>query len=162
MKSDGYLYVVRLTPTAITAAKTLLQIKTGAAPIEIVRAKVYQLTKTTSELLEIEMNQIVGSPTGGTVTSFTPLPTGAGDPAALAVGGTAATGVNATAEPTGGTKNTLGGGTFNVLNGEWQDIALPEDRITVPQGGKLFTLKLVTAPIASMTIGAIVSFIEYQ
>lgn len=153
---------MRLAPTAITAAKTLIQIKTGAAPIEIVMARVYQVTKTASELLNIQLIQYTGSPTAGTVTSFTPQPLSPNDVAALAVGSTSATGVNATAEPTGGTANVLDETAWNVVNGEWMHLPVPESRIWVAQGGKLFTLKLNTAPAASMTIGCVVHVVEYQ
>jgi len=156
-----YIYTVRLAPTAITAAKTLIQIKTGAARIEIVKARVYQVTKLTSELLNLQLIQYTAAPTFATVTSYTPDPNPS-DPAALAVGGTTATGVNATAEPSGGTAVVKEETDWNILNGEWLYLPVPEDRIPVQQGGLGFTLKLNTAPAASMTIGAIVSFIEYQ
>ena len=158
---SGFVYVVRLTQTAITAAKTLLQIKAGAAPIELVEVLVAQVTKTASELLEIQLVQYTGSPTAGTVTAFAPLPLNPSAPAALAVSGTAATGVNATAEPSGGTANIIGGGVFNVLNGEWLRIPVPEGREAAAQT-KLLTLKLATAPAASMTFIAYAKFIEYQ
>jgi len=161
MKADGYVYVVRLPPTAVTAAKTLIQIKAGAAMIEIVSARIYQVTKTTSELLAVQMIQHTGAVTPGTVTAFTPLPLAATDPVALAVGGTAATGVNASAEPSGGAANIVEETVWNILNGEWLYLPVPENRIQVAQT-KLFTFKLNTAPAASMIIGATVTFIEYQ
>lgn len=160
--ASGYVYTVNLTPTAITAAKTLVQIKTGAAPIDIVMARVYQVTKTTSELLALQLKQFTAAPTFGTVTSFTPTPLNGLDPAALAVGGVSATGVNASAEPSGGTVVIQDETDWNVLNGEWLYLPVPEARIRIKQGGLGFTLKLNTAPAASMTIGAIVQFIEYQ
>ncbi len=159
---NGYIYSVRLSPTAIAAAKTLIQIKTGAAPIEIVMIRVSQVSKTTSELLNLVLNQYTAAPTFATVTSATPAPLNSLDPAALAVGGTSATGVNASAEPSGGTVVVPDETHWNVLNGEWLYLPIPEARIRIKQGGLGFTLKLNTAPAASMTIGAIVQFIEYQ
>ena len=160
--NSGYVYSVRLSPTAITAAKTLIQVKTGAAPIDIVMVRVYQVTKTTSELLNVQLNQYTAAPTFGTVTSATPAPLNGLDPAALAVGGTSATGVNATVEPSGGTVVVQDETDWNVINGEWLYLPVPEARIRIKQNGLGFTLKLNTAPAASMTIGAIVQFIEYQ
>lgn len=157
----GNIYTVRLAPTAITAAKTVIQIKAGAAAIAILDARIYQTTKTSSELLAVQLIQYTGSPTAGTVTSATPIPHNPSNAAALAVGSTTATGVNATAEPSGGTANIVMEGVWNVLNGEYQFTDLPESRIVVAQT-KLFGLKLNTAPAASMTIGANVRFIEFQ
>lgn len=159
---SGFVYAVRMSPTAVTVAKTLIQIKTGAAPIDILMARVYQVTKVTSELLNLVLNQYTAAPTFGTVTSFTPTPLNGLDPAALAVGSTTATGVNATAEPSGGTVVVPDETDWNVLNGEWMYLPIPEARIRIKQGGLGFTLKLNTAPAASMTIGAVVHFIEYQ
>lgn len=155
----GYIYSVRLAPTAITTAKTLIQIKPVNARIAIIDAKVYQTTKTSSELLAVQLIQYTGSPTAGTVTSATPAPMSAVAPASLAVGGTSATGTNASGEPSGGTANVLIEGVWNVLNGEYTFLDIPEARIETPT---LFGLKLNTAPAASMTIGAYVRFIEYQ
>lgn len=160
--STGFVYTVRLAPTAITAAKTLIQVKTGAAAIEIVRASVYQVTKTSSELLQIGVHVYTGAPTAGTVTSFTPLPANPLHPAALAVGGTGATGVNASVEPSGGTEVIPYQEVWNVLNGTWLYLPVPEERENVTQNAKLLTLELETAPAASMTIGALLRFIEYQ
>ena len=162
MQMYGYGYVVRMAQTAITAAKTLIQIKAGAAsPVDVTEAYVAQVTKTSSELLEIQHIQYTGSPTGGTVTSFTPLPLCPGDPAAKAVGGTSSTGVNATAEPSGGTANIIGGGVMNILNGEWTRVPIPEGRIRI-QVSQFYGLKLFTAPAASMTLLAYVVFAEVQ
>ena len=160
--SSGYIYRVLLTPTAQTAAKTLIQIKSGAAAIDIVSARIYQITKATTELLNVQLIQFTAAPTFGTVTSATAAPLNGLDPAALAVGSTTATGVNATAEPSGGTSVVQVETYWNVLNGEWLYLPVPEQRIRIKQGGLGFTLKLNTAPAASMTIGCYVDFIEYQ
>lgn len=162
MQGQGYVYSVRFSPTSLTAVKTLIQIKTGAAPIDILSIRVHQITKTTSELLNLLLNQYTTAPTFGTVTSFTPAPLNPSDPAALAVGGTSATGVNATAEPSGGTVVVHEETDWNVINGEWLYMPIPEERIRIKQGGLGFTLKLNTAPAAAMTIGGILRFMEYQ
>ena len=160
--NSGYVYSVRMAPTAVTAAKTLVQIKTGAAPIDIVQIRIAQTTKTTSELLELQLNQYTAAPTFASVTSATPAPLNGLDPAALAVGGASATGVNASGEPSGGTVVVQDCTAWNVLNGEWLYLPVPEARIRIKQGGLGFTFKLNTAPAASMTICATVVFIEYQ
>jgi hypothetical protein len=142
--------------TAITAAKTLLQIKAGLAPIDILDVRVGQTSKTTTELLEL---QLLRKSAAATVTATTPLKYNPADPAALAVGGTAATGYNASAEGTNG--DILQKAVWNVLNGEWIFLDIPEGRIRIPQAG-IFGVKLNTAPAASMNIICAVRFIEYQ
>ncbi len=159
---SGFIYTVRMVPTAVTVAKTLIQIKSGAAAIDIVSVRVQQGTKLTSELLNLQLIQYTAAPTFGTVTSATPTPLNGLHPATLAVGGAAATGVNATVEPSGGTSVVHEATYWNVLNGEWLYLPVPEARIRIKQGGLGFTVLLNTAPAASMTIGAIVQFIEYQ
>lgn len=153
--SSGYVYVVRLAPTAITAAKTLIQIKAGAAALDILNLRVYQTTKTSSELLTL---QVLRKTAAATVTSATPLKVNPADPASLAVGSTSGTGVNASAEGTDG--DIVDEDVWNVLNGGWQMLDIPEARYRVPQAG-IIALKLNTAPAASMTIGAIVRYVEY-
>ena len=152
----SYLYVVRLTPTAQTVSKTLLQIKAGAAKIVLVSVKLYQKTKTTTEFLDI---QVLRKTAAATVTSFTPVKKNPNDPTSLAVGGTAATGTNASVEGTDG--DILHEDTWNVINGSWLYLPVPEDREEEQQGG-IIAVKLNTAPAASMTIGAIASFLEYR
>lgn len=158
---NGFGYSVVMPPTAVTVAKTLIQIKAGAAAIEIIAARVFQITKIASELLLLQNIQYNGSPTAGTVTAVSPLPLNPAAPASLAVSGTAATGYNASAEPSGGTANIIDEEDWNVLNGVWVYAPIPEERIQIAQG-KLFGLKLNTAPAASMTIGAWVKFLELQ
>lgn len=163
MSSPSYLYTVRLAPTALTAAKTLIQIKPVTASIQIIRAKIHQVTKiSASELLDIQQIKYTGAFTAGTVTSATPAQKGgSNDPASLAVGGTTATGVNATAEPSGGTSVIEDEEVWNILNGTWVDLPIPENRMMV-SNAELYGLKLNTAPGASMTIGAIVDYIEFR
>ena len=154
--------MVRFAPTSLTVAKTLIQVKAGAAALDILLARVYQQTKTSaSELLQLSQNHWSGAFTAGTVTSFTPLKYNFNDPAALAVGGTTATGTNASAEPSGGTRDELDDDEWNILNGKWEDLPIPEGRIRIQQGD-LYTLKLETAPAAAMTIGAIVRVMELR
>lgn len=160
--SGGYVYTVRMAPTAVTIAKTLVQIKTGAAPIDILAVRLYQTTKIQSELQVVQFIHGYGAPTAGTVTSTTPLKANHLDPAALAVGGTAATGVNASAEISGGTLDVVDEDVWNILNASWEYLDIPEGRFRLGQGGEYFCLKLNTAPAASQTTGAVVKFIEYQ
>lgn len=149
-------YQVRIAQTAQTAAKTLIQIKAGSsAALEILFARVYQITKTTSELLNM---QLLRKSAAATVTTFTPLKFDPNDPASAAAGGTSATGTNASAEGTDG--DVLVDGMWNVLNGEWIHMPVPEERIWVPAAG-IVALKLNTAPLASMTIGAEIHYAEY-
>lgn len=152
----GYTYVAQMPSTAITAAKTLVQVKAGAAALDIVSVRVAQLTKTATELLEL---QLLRKSAAATVTSFTPLKYNPGDPAALAVGGTSATGYNASAEGTD--TDIVLKTSWNVLNGEWLYLPVPEARIRVPQAG-IFGVKLNTAPAASMNILVAVEFEEFQ
>jgi hypothetical protein len=149
-------YSVRLAPTALTTAKTLLQVKAGAsASLEILSVRVYQVTKTTSELLEL---QILRKSAAATVTSFTPLKTDPNDPASAAVGSTSGTGITASAEGTDG--DLLDNTIWNILNGEWVHLPIPEDRIWVPAAG-IVAVKLNTAPAASMSVGCILHYAEY-
>jgi hypothetical protein len=157
MADHAATYIVYMDNTAITTAKTLVQIKAGTgAGLEIISAKVSQLTKTSSELLNL---QIVRKTAAATVTSFTPLKLDPNDPTAAAVGGTSATGVNASAEGTNG--DILVHEVWNILNGEWNYLPVPEERIWVPAGG-IIALKLNTAPAASMNTIVEVKFREHQ
>lgn len=156
MKQEGFVYYAEMPSTAITAAKTLLQIKAGAAALELLEFRLSQVTKTTSELLQV---QILRKSAAATVTSFTPLELQPAGPAALAVGGTTATGYNASAEGTDG--DILFKSHWNVLNGEYIYLPTPEARIWVPQTG-ILGIKLNTAPAASMTMILMALFAEYQ
>ncbi len=152
----GYFYVAQMPSTAITAAKTLLQIKAGSAvPLDIISVRVSQVTKTSTELLEL---QLMRKSAAATVTSFTPLKYQGSDPTAGAAGGTSATGYNASAEGTDG--DILLKTHWNVLNGEWLYLPVPEARIRVPGAG-IFAVKLNTAPAASMNLIVNVEFEEF-
>src|SRR4051812_27829888 len=125
MINNGATYVVGLSSTAVTAAKTLIQIKAGAsAPLEIISCRVSQISKTTTELLNI---QVLRKTVAATVSSATPLKLDPGNPTAAAVGGTSATGTNATVEGTD--SDVLVSEVWNVLNGVWTYLPLPEERI---------------------------------
>lgn len=152
---SGYEYVVKNADggVSISTAITILQIKAGAAALELVRATLTQRGSTTSTS---EAVQLLRKTAAATVTSFTPRPLTTTDPASLAIGGTAATGYTATAEGTDG--NILVDDGFNILNG-W--LWVPTiDRISVPQGG-IIAMKFPTAP-AAQTWRAAITFIEYQ
>jgi|ERR1051326_3541299 predicted RecA/RadA family phage recombinase len=153
----GYGYVVRLAPTALTTALTLVQVKAGsAAGLFILSARVYQVTKTSTELLKVQVLRKTGA---ATVTSFTPLKLNSGDPSALCVGGTSATGITATNEGTDG--DILAETVWNILNGEWLYLPVPEERIWVPAAG-IAAVKLATAPAASMSVGCDLHILEMQ
>lgn len=153
---NGYTYAVRLTPTAQTAAKTLIQIKTGAAPIELLSFRINQITLKATEMWSL---QIIRKSATATVTSFTPLQYNPGDPASLAVGGTSATGTNASAEGTDGDIDFES--YWNIISGEYLWLPVPEERIWVPQTA-FIALKLNTAPSASSTIGCTVVYREWR
>ena len=154
--SSGYLYVMRLAPTAITTAKTLIQVVAGAAAFDVIGATVSQVTKSTSEELRI---QLLRKTALATVTAFTPLKTNPRDPDSLAIGGTLLTGVNASAEGNNG--DVLEDRGWNVINGTWEYVPIPEARKRASQAGNL-CLVLITAPAASMTISATLDIIEYS
>lgn len=154
--ANGYKYYIELPSTAISAAKTLIQIKAGAAPLDIIEASLSQVSKTSAEMLEI---QWLRKSAAATVTSFTPLKMNPGDPTALCVGGTSATGYNASAEGTN--SDIITKAHWNVVNAEWYRLPVPEGRIRVPQSG-IVGLKLNTAPAASMTFVGYVIVEEVQ
>lgn len=153
----GYVYIVRFGPTAVTAAKTLVQIKTGVNNgIEVLSAKISQVTKTSSELLRVG---VLRKTAAATVTAFTPLELSTQDPASAVNVSTSGTGVDASAE--GSDSDILEEDHWNVLNGSWLYLPVPEERIWVPNGS-FIALKLFTAPAASMTIAGWIRYREYQ
>ena len=156
MAQEGFGYIIRMPQASITAAKTLLQVKAGNSGLWIVEARFFQITKTTSENLTL---QWLRKSAAATVTSFTPLKLNPGAPSALAVGGTSATGYNASAEGTD--TDIIDEDIFNVINAGWLNIPIPEGRIWVPNGG-IAGLKLLTAPAAAMTMGAVMKIVEAQ
>lgn len=152
----GFEFVAKNGDAGVTisTAITILQIKAGAAALEILRASLSQAGSTTSAAARV---QLLRKTAAATVTSFTPRKLNPGAPAALAVGGTAATGFTGTAEGTDGEVLIERG--FNVLNGfEW--VPTPEERLWVPQGG-FIAMKFPAAP-ASHLWHAEVVFREFQ
>lgn len=153
---NGYTYVIK-SPTGgqtISTAITILQIKAGAAALELIRAWLTQKGSTTSAS---ERVSIVRKSAAATVTSLAALKHSPNDPAALAVNGTAATGHTGTAEGTD-TDIVVDEG-FNVLNG-WNWVPTPEERILVPQAG-IISLKFLTAPASQVWYAGLV-FREWQ
>lgn len=137
----------------ISTAITILQIKAGAAALELLKVV---LTQGLSETSTQEQVQILRKSAAATVTSYTPLKCNPGAPAALCVGGTSATGYTASAEGTDG--DVLVDEGFNILNG-W--LWVPEkERIIVPQSG-IIAIKFPVAP-ASATWRCVAYVREYQ
>jgi len=146
------VYIVKFSGT-VTTAKTLLQVKVGAAiSMELLYASITNKSNDASDSSSVE---ILRKTVAATVTSQTPLLTTVGDQAAKSVGGTAATGDTATAEGTNG--DILVDEGFNVLNG-WVWMPTPETLIEVPAAG-LLALKIGT-DIASATIKGMMIFKE--
>lgn len=155
MYKVGYDYVIKNgdAGVVIATAITILQIKAGAAALELLKVVLGQgLSETSTQ----EQVQILRKTAAATVTSFTPRKLNAGDASALCVGGTAATGYTATAEGTDG--EVLVDEAFNVL-APW--IWVPaKERIIVPQGG-ILAIKFPVAP-ASQTWRCAAYVREYQ
>lgn len=150
-----YIYTAKNGDTGviISTAITILQVKAGAAALEILRIGISQGLSETSTMEHI---QILRKTAAATVTSFTPRRDNPSDPVSLAIGGTSATGYTATAEGTDG--EVLLDEGWNILNGwQWKS---GEDRIVVPQGG-IIAMKFPVAP-ASATYRAYMKFAEYQ
>lgn len=143
-------YVVRMPAAAVTAAKTLIQITAGPAPITILDVNVDQITKTTHELLSV---QIIRKTVVATMTVGAP-------PLKLQVrdagSSVAFAGVNASAEGTDG--DVLEDLVWNVASASWTYLNI-DDAIVVPPGATI-AVKIVTAPAASMTVGATLKFRE--
>lgn len=95
-EANGAQYAVEASG-AVTTAKTLIQIKPGAAmPLELVEVGVDGQSDT-ADAMEILILRLSAA---ATVTSYTPKELMEDGPAAAAVGGTAATGVDASANGT--------------------------------------------------------------
>lgn len=123
------VYIVRATIATVTAAKTLIQIKAGAATaLDIIRAG-FSIDSTISDEA---VAQMVRKSVAATVTAFTPIKYNEDSPAADAVGSTSGTGVNASAEGTDG--DVLPEEAFNSLN-NWMTVWVPDERIRVQPGG---------------------------
>ena len=149
----AYVYVVKNGDAGviISTAITILQVKAGAASLELLRCGISQGLSETSTMEQV---QILRKTAAATVTSFTARRFNPSDPVALAIGGVSATGYTATAEGTDG--EVLLDDGFNILNGwQWKS---GEDRIIVPQAG-IIAMKFPVAP-ASATWRAYMIFAE--
>lgn len=149
-------FVAQIQNVAVSGAITLVQVKAGAAPLDILRVEVAQ-ANSTLVAQNMQRFQILRKSVAATVTSFTPLVIGTNTDVSLAVGGTAATGTNATVEGTDG--NVLVDTAFHVFNGYvW--IPVPEERIRVPQGG-IIAIKFPAAPQNALNVSARITWAEY-
>ncbi len=138
---------------AITAAKTLLQVKAGASTmLELIYASI---TNSDNDASDTGSAEILRKTVAATVTSQTPFLFNPASQVADAVGGTAATGDTATAEGTDG--DIIWDEGFNVLNG-WVWMPTPEFRIIVPAAGILGLVSRTT--ITSANIKAMMVFHE--
>ncbi len=164
--SSGYARIQRMPSTSISAAKTLIQLKAGNAPLDIMAVKVSQTSFTASQMLEIQLSVWSGAYTAATVTAatastnFDSLNIGDAIGNSLLTLSTTGTGYNASGEPSGGTQHILHHDTWNVLNGSWQYLDIPEARQRVPIGD-IWTLKLNTSPSQAGNFIAFVIFLEY-
>lgn len=149
------VYIVSMTRVSVSAAITLVQVKTGATvPAQIIRTVASQTSSTTSAMQAIQINR---KSAAATVTSFTPILTGpVTDPAASAVGGTAATGTNASAEGTD--TNIIKQDVFNVLNG-WMYLPTPKEYLFI-DAATIVGLKFPVAPGSATTYTADLVFEE--
>lgn len=142
------VFTVRMAPTAVTVAKTLIRVSAPATTaLVILRAWITQETKVTSEQLRALIQR---ASTTGTGTATTPEKHEVGD---AAFAGSAA--VNLTAEPTL-TGNPFNNEDFNILNG-FIYVPMPEERVIVPPSG-IIVLRSDIAPAASMTMTAGMTF----
>ena len=154
--ANGFIYTAKNgdAGAAISTAITILQIKAGAAALDILRATVTQgLSETSTQ----EQAEIVRKSAAATVTSFTPRKFNPNAPAALAVGGTAATGYTGTAEGTD-TDILIDEG-WNILNG-WIWVPTEAERMDVDQTG-IIASKFQVAP-ASATWRAAFTIREWR
>ena len=144
------VYSVHASIAAVTAAKTLLQIKAGSAtPLEILRVWLENGSVEVDDTMEV---QLLRKLAGATVTSFTPILFEPSDQAAKAVGGTSATGHTATAEGTDGDILIREGA--SILAGyTW--LPTPEERILVPPGGIIALKTALTVNSMVMICGII-------
>lgn len=130
--------------------------------IEVVRVEVSQAGSTTSAMIRAALaTQVSSYPT---LTSSTPQPSKAGDPASKLTGGTAGAagtaGINASAEGAGA-KTVLVASAFNNLNGY---LWVPTPRETIIETGQAtahgFGVNLPTAPSSLTLWNCILTFSE--
>lgn len=142
------VYSVRLDLTAVSTARTLVQVNAPSTrAVAVIRAWVGQGNSETSTQEEIEL---LRTTTAGTGTSATPRPLGS----YAAAAGTAT--VNHTAEGTAG--DSLHREAFNIVTG-WLWIPTPIEAVIVPPSGRI-ALKFPVAPEASIDVTAGIVFAE--
>jgi hypothetical protein len=142
------VYTVKIKISAVTTAKTLIQIKAGtASALEILRAWLTQSNVTVDDNAEA---LILRKTAAATVTSATPVLHDPSDQAAKAVGGTTATGTNASTEGTDGDELIHEG--FSILAG-WTWLPTPEERIIVPQAGFIALKSAIDVTSADIVCG---------
>lgn len=149
--------VFRLSATisAVTTAKTLLYIETGAVrPIEILSAKITCQDEDTSEQIFAELTRIatLGTPTA---TAATPKPTEEGS---TAFTGSASSNVTASEPTYDAITNSIASGGANKLGG-WEYVPLPEERAIVLPADDV-GLRLVDAVANSSDLTAEIIFRE--
>jgi hypothetical protein len=154
--STGGCYVAQMTAVSVSTAITLVQVKAGAAPLQLVRCWVSQSSSVTNAMQRIG---IVRKSVAATVTSFTPLETNDSSLNSLAVGGTAATGITATAEGTDSV--TLFPDAFSILNGWLWFPTSERERVSVPPSG-IIGIKFLAAPSAAITVTAGICWEEWN
>lgn len=138
----GNLYTLAIGAQAQTAAKTLMEIASGAAVVTLLeRAYISQNSFDTSENLGCKIQRIT---TTGTGTTTTAVPTQVGTAAAA---GTQKT--NDTVEPTYTASTVLLQQGFNVLSGFLWTPANDDEIFAIAPSG-LLGIMLDVAPSASM------------
>lgn len=155
------VYVVSLVGVSVSAAKTLIQIKSGPLnPLKLLRARLSQRSSTTTTMLPVQIRRKTATATG--LTPFTPILLGPfDDPAAKAVGGATATGTDATGEGTDG--DILVQDDMNYLNGFlWTPTQeLEQIYVDAASGARGFiAMKLPVAP-AAVTLSGDMFFSEF-
>lgn len=143
------IFSVPINAVAVAAAQDLFSLKVGATyPILIHEIVLGQKTLTAVEGKEVEFHLLTATVTQGSGGSA-PTPAKYGQPGGVASNVTAH--INDTASATtSGTDAKLASDVWMFLNGLFY-LPAPEDRIFVPASCG-FTLKLPTAPSASMTV----------
>lgn len=138
----GNVYTLAIASQAQTAAKTLMEVASGAAVVTLLeRAYIGQSSFDTSENLNCKIQRIT---TTGTGTTTTAVPTQAGTAAAA---GTQKT--NDTIEPTYTASTVLLAQGFNVLSGFLWTPANDDEVFAIAPSG-LLGIMLDVAPSASM------------
>lgn len=142
------MYSCVIDGVSVSAAQDLFELKAAAAvPIIIHRIEIGQDTDETSQEAVIKLTRTSGAPTSGSGgSSGTAVKLGG-----IGDGATQTTiEINNTTPISGGTAVRCGRRAFNWLNG-FVFAPTPEERILVA-GGEYFTVNLVTAPSAALTV----------